>query len=61
MPDVVIERELSAESQLIINALQTVNCGQDVFDALIEVPTPNLIEMSEMIAHILKHRICNTD
>jgi len=55
-PDIVIERELSQESLNIIEALQTVNCGQDVFDALCEAPSANLLDMLNMITHILEKR-----
>lgn len=61
MPDIVFETELRLEVARILNALQEVKSGQDVFDALIEVPMSNLIEMNEMIAHILNHKIKHLD
>lgn len=56
MPDVVIERKISLKSIAIIDALSSVDCGQDVFAALCEAPTLNLVEMLNMIKHILEKR-----
>lgn len=57
MTDITIELEQSQETINIIEALQNVKCGQDVYNALTAVPTPNLAEMLEMIANIIKHRV----
>ncbi len=56
MPDIVFERPLSTEAQAIINALVSVKCGQDVFDAFCAVPTANLKDMLQMITHILQRQ-----
>lgn len=43
-------------SQKLIHAFKNVNSGQDIYDALIEIPTMNLLDMNEMIANILTAR-----
>ena len=56
MPDIVMERQLNPKAQAIINALVSVECGQDVFDAFCAIPTANLKDMLNMITHILERR-----
>jgi len=50
------ELVLSENSEHILIALQSVDCGQEVFDALNQVPTDNLNDMRKMIIQILKQR-----
>lgn len=47
---------LSKESIKIIEALQDVKSGQDVYDALNEAPDDNLMDMLDMIDNILMGR-----
>lgn len=46
---------MSTKSDLILLALQNVDCGQDVYDALTSVPQENLKDMQAMIHHILEN------
>lgn len=47
---------MKSQSHRIINALKSVECANDVFEALNYVPSENLNDMKEMINYILLHR-----
>jgi len=49
--------ELTDKSKDIIAVLSTVDCAQDVYEALNQAPTENLKDMKNMINYILKNRI----
>jgi hypothetical protein len=40
----------------IVDALHSARSGQEIFDALSQVPTENLTGMQDMIETILRHR-----
>jgi hypothetical protein len=50
-------QELSEGTKLILHALQSAECGNCVYEALLQIPTENLQHMADMIEHILDYRM----
>jgi len=54
-------QETSEGTKLILLALESAECGQCVYDALLQVPTENLQDMWSMIEYILTQRGIKSD
>jgi hypothetical protein len=54
-------KELTKKSIAIVDALHSAGRGQDVYDALTQVPSDNLVDMAHMIHDILFERVKNDD
>jgi hypothetical protein len=54
-------QEQSEGTKLILLALQSAECGQCVYNALLQIPTENLHDMWEMIEYILTKRGIKSD